>query len=66
MKYKGLLSYTVRMYVYIVKKSTYWSSMLRICSKKSFRRICITLRAAHVGELNQGMFVTLRAAHLGD
>ena len=62
MKYKRLLSYTVRIYrekeYVVVRYATY------LCTKKSFRRIFASSRAAHLAELNQEICVTLRGAHL--
>ena len=34
-----------------------------VCTKMRFRRILVTLRTAHLGELRQRMFVILRAAY---
>ena len=41
-------------YVYIVK-NVLIQYATSLCTKQSFRRIFVTLRAAHIGELNQGL-----------
>ena len=35
-----------------------------LCTSKTLRRTFFILRAAYLGDLNQGTFVILRAAHL--